>query len=60
MADKKIIRGVRTDKSTFVAGQEEQLAAVLSADQVTRLIENGSISGDWLPEVKEPETPKGK
>ena len=45
--NRKIHRGVRTHKGTFVAGQEDELAEVLTPDQVEDLTERGAIEGDW-------------
>ncbi len=42
---KEIIGSVRIGKTVFVAGQEDELAAVLSANDVERLTARGVISG---------------
>jgi len=47
---KTIVRAVRTggeDGKVYKPGQEDELAAVLTASQGKRLVENGSLEGEW-------------
>lgn len=46
-SDRKIIRGVIVNSTTYVPGQEDELDALLSASEVTRLTEKGYIEGKW-------------
>jgi hypothetical protein len=41
----KITGSVRINRTTFVAGQEEELAKVASPEQLARLQQKGAISG---------------
>ena len=45
--DRKIIRGVRVKNMTYVSGKEDELNAVLSSAEVSRLKEKGYIQGEW-------------
>jgi hypothetical protein len=47
MAERKIIRGVRTDAKTYTPGMEAELAKVLSPEEVQRLSDKGYLQGDW-------------
>jgi hypothetical protein len=45
----KIVEGrsVRAGRRTFVAGDEQDLAATISAAQAKRLVKAGVLTGDW-------------
>lgn len=45
--NRKIVRGVRLDGRLYKAGEEDELAGVLSAAQLKRLSGNGALEGDW-------------
>lgn len=55
---REILRGVRIGNVVYKPGQEDELEARLTAEQVKRLTENGTLQGDWKGgkgEVKAPE-----
>ena len=45
--NRKIHSGVRHGGTTYTEGMEDELAEVMSADQLQRLTDKGSISGNW-------------
>jgi hypothetical protein len=46
--NRKILSGVRVSgKGVFAEGQEDELAAAVSQDQLDRLTEKRAIAGDW-------------
>jgi hypothetical protein len=55
-SDRKIIRGVRVGATTYVAGKEDELDALLTADEVKRLSDKGYIEGKWSGSAAEPES----
>lgn len=54
--ERKIIRGVRVKDTTYVPGKEDELDALLSASEVTRLTEKGYLEGKWSGGATEPES----
>jgi hypothetical protein len=46
-SDRKIIRGVRANNKTYVPGMEDELDALLSADEVKRLSDKKYLEGKW-------------
>lgn len=46
---KAIVKGVRFNETTYVAGDETALEALLTQTQVDYLIAQGAITGDWTP-----------
>lgn len=54
-SDRKIIRGVRVKDTTYVAGKEDELDALLSAEEVKRLSDKGYIEGKWSGSAPESE-----
>lgn len=46
---KAIVSGVTLGGTTYVAGQETALEALLTAAQVAHLLAAGAITGDWTP-----------
>lgn len=59
-SDRKINRGVRLGDKTYVAGQEDELDALLSPGEVERLSGKGYIEGKWSGSAAEPEPPAEK
>lgn len=59
-SDRKIIRGVRVGDKTYVPGQEDELDALLSADEAKRLTDKGYIDGKFSGKAKDPEPDKKK
>ncbi len=57
-SDRKIIRGVIVNSTTYVPGQEDELDALLSADEVKRLADKGYIEGKWSGAATQPKTEK--
>lgn len=47
MAKPQIIGALRVNGATYTAGQETELARVLSSQDAARHIENGVLAGDW-------------
>lgn len=63
MAERKIIRGVRTDNKTYTPGMEDELAKVLDAGEIERLSAKGYLEGSWTstkPAAAEPAKPATK
>lgn len=66
MAERKIIRGVRTDNKTYVLGMEDELAKSISQDEIDRLSAKGYLEGTWTstksatPTTAEPTKPATK
>lgn len=48
---RKILRGVRLEGKVYTAGQEEALYRDADAPTLTRLVNRGSVVGDWLPDA---------
>jgi len=48
---RKILRGVRLGDMLYTAGQEEALYRDADALTLTRLVNRGSVVGDWLPDA---------
>lgn len=46
-SERKIIRGVRVGDTVYVPGKEDELDALLSAEEVKRLSDKGYIEGKW-------------
>lgn len=43
----EILGGVNIDGTVYVAGQESELAKVVTAKQIEHLTEQGAIAGEW-------------
>lgn len=59
--NRNIVNGVRLGEAPnvklFVDGQEDELAAAATPEQIERLKANGSITGDWQATASQSSTP---
>lgn len=55
-SERKIIRGVIVNGTTYVPGKEDELDALLTSSEVKRLTEKGYIEGKWSGGAAEPES----
>lgn len=51
-SERKIIRGVRVGGTTYVPGQEDELASALSPEEASRLSDKGYLEGKWASKAK--------
>lgn len=52
--NRQILRGVRVDGVVYTDGQEDELAEKLDSKTVARLVDNGTLEGDWGKAKAEP------
>lgn len=57
-----ILSGIRVGDTVYVEGQEDELSAALSQEQLDRLMDKGALGGDWKAgkAAKVAEAPKGE
>lgn len=57
---RKIERGIRIGDVVYTDGQEDEIAVALPAARIKQLVDNGSLSGDWVKEAPKPDAPELK